>query len=129
LSTSLAVFGRASEQLGLPLRDDRAVLESAAACGGVPAQFTRDGRRGTSQPTRDLPHPRSLDAQQRDLFAFFERQVPAGDRNNHERRHAATLAEPSGPNRARRADSDRRILARQSLGNLMPEQPLHVSSQ
>jgi hypothetical protein len=63
------------------------------------------------QPARDFAHANALSPQQADLLSLLKRQIPPGDRLEHERRHAATLAEPSAAGRARRADRDCRFLA------------------
>ena len=64
---SLRALGR---QLGLPLRNRRAVLGCVSASGNVAAQLTRDsGGISTNSPS-DLAHPSALDPQQRDLLAL-----------------------------------------------------------
>jgi hypothetical protein len=87
----------ARHQLRLPLRDRRPIVEPPAASRRVAAQLPRDGRRVAAQSAGDLPHPRHLSLQHRDLLALLKRQVPASEGREHERGHAATLPDQRLP--------------------------------
>ena len=76
----LGRLGTTRHQLGLPLRHRRPVLQLAAARGRVAPQLARDRRRRPADLTRDLAHALAFGAQQRDLLALCEAQVPARDR-------------------------------------------------
>jgi hypothetical protein len=87
----------ARHQLRLPLRDRRPIVEPPAARRRVAAQLPRDGQRVAAQSAGDLPHPRHLSLQYRDLLALLKRQVPASEGREHERGHAATLPDQRLP--------------------------------
>src|SRR5262249_53366387 len=70
-------LGAAGLQLRLPLRDRRPIVEPAATRGRVAAQLTGDRRGGPAEGTGDRSHPETSPAEQRDVFALSERQVPA----------------------------------------------------
>src|SRR6266571_3628368 len=109
--------------IGVPLRRRGTVLKPAAAGRGVPTQLTRDRRRRTPKPPRDLPHSCAAHAKQRDLLPLAERQVTARRRPQADRRHPATLAEPPDADRRRHARRRGRLLAR-APGRDRPPEPL-----
>lgn len=92
-------------------------------------QLPRDRRRRPTQTPSGLPNAHALNAEQGDLLALLKRQVPTRQRVAHERRHPATLSEPSAASRRRRPDRERRVLAALAPRDLLPEQPLHVAAQ
>jgi hypothetical protein len=56
-----------------------------------------DGARPISR--RDLSSALALGTKHRDLLALFQAQIPARDRVQQERRHAATLTKPPDASR------------------------------
>src|SRR5438128_1362664 len=120
-------LGTAGLQIGLPLRNRRPIVELAASRGRIAAQLTGDRRRETAERAGDRAYSQTLPSEQRDVFALGERQVPPRQWGELDRRHATPLAEPANTDRAGHATRDRRFLARESLGDLHPEPPLHIA--
>src|SRR5262249_29999508 len=85
------------------------------------------GRRGPAKRAGDRPHPETSPSEQRDVFALSERKVPPRQRGELDRRHATPLAEPAHTNRPGHPTRERRLFARQPLGDLHPEPPLHIA--
>ena len=104
VGSELGRLGPPRDQLGLPLRHRRPVLELVAPRRGVAPQLPRDRRRRAPQPPRGLAHPDPLRLQDRDLLALRKRQVPAAERGAIDRRHPTTFPEPPAASRPRRPD-------------------------
>ena len=117
------------DQLGLPLRDRRPVLELPASRGGVASKLPRDRRRRPVDPASDRPHAHALRVQDRDLLALMKRQVAAFERSEIHRWHSATMSEPSTSNSLRHADRSRGLLARHSSRDHTPELPLDLATK
>src|SRR5665648_167834 len=118
LATSLAVFGRRA-------------TSSAFHCA-TPGRYSSfpprvAALRRSSREIVDGSRPRR--AQQRDLLALREGQVPTREPAELERRHAATLAEPPAAGGLRRTDRDPRVLAGQSPRDEDPELALDLPSK
>ena len=111
--------------LRLPLRHQGPVDRLAAPGRRVAAQLARDRPRVTSDPAGDLAHPELLSAQQRDLLTLGERQVAARGLVQADRRHAASVTEPAGPDRPRHTDRLRGLDRRHPRRDPPPELPLH----
>ena len=124
----LRSLGPTSLQLRLPLRDRSSIVEPATPSRRVPSQLARDRRRRPAQPASNGTHAKTLHSEQRDLLAFREGQIPTRQRAELDRRHAATLAEPARPDRARHAARDRGVLAREPFGDLHPERALNITT-
>jgi hypothetical protein len=77
-----------------------------------------DGARPTRRAISRTP---SCCAQDRDLLALSERQVPPRQRGQRDWRHPASLTEPPRPDRLRHASHGRRVLARRAAGDRLPE--------
>src|SRR4051812_46087382 len=89
-----------SSVVGLPLRNRRPVVQPSAPRGSVAAQLTRDRRRIWTDRSCNFPDALVLGFQQGNVFAFREGQeADRGLLPDVERRHAASLAEPSLPDR------------------------------
>src|SRR5690606_14598749 len=117
----LAHLGAAGGPVGVPLGHRGPVVQPAAAGRGVAPQLPRDRRRRPAQLASDLSHPAPLGAQHSDLLTLGKRQIAARRRIETDRRHPATLTEPSRSQRLRHAARDGGILAGQPLGDLPPE--------
>jgi len=85
--------------LGVPLRGRRPIRRSISPGRRVTAQLSRDRRRRPVYPPSDLADTELLLDQDRDLLPLRQRQVPVRGRLHRDRRHAASLTEPPGPNR------------------------------
>jgi hypothetical protein len=107
--------------LGMPLRGRRPIRHLVAARRRVATQLSRDRPRVTPETTADLTHTDILRMQQCDLLALGERQITARHRSQRERRHAASLSEPPGPNRGCHTCFSGRVLARQAARDCLPE--------
>src|SRR4051794_21123961 len=83
----------------MPLRHRRPVLKPSAPGGGVAAQLPRDRRRRAPDLPRDLTHALALGAQQGDVLALGEAQVPPRRRVQADRRHPTTLTKPPDADR------------------------------
>ena len=75
--------------VGVPLGGAGAVVQAAASGGGIATQFPGDRRWTTSEPARDRADTDVLRAQDRNLLALGERQVPARMRLQADRPHSA----------------------------------------
>ena len=69
----LGRLGTTSDQLGLPQRDRRPILQLSAAGGRISAQLPGDRRRAPTQPASDRSHTETLSAKHRDLLSLAER--------------------------------------------------------
>ena len=87
----------------------------------VALQLSRDRRRRTTEPTRDLSHPRTTREQDRDLLPLGEGQITPRHRRELERRHPATLAKPPDTNARQHTRLDRSLLARCTSSDRFPE--------
>ncbi len=125
----LGRLGTTSDQLGLPLRDRRPILQLSAAGGRISAQLPGDRRRAPTQPAGDRSHTETLSAKHRDLLSLAERQIPARQRGKLNSGHPATLPEPAAPHRLGHPHSHSRLLARHPLGDLTPKPPLDLPPQ
>src|SRR3954452_1826187 len=100
LVRSFAVFGRRAAWSAFHCATDAPVVELSAARGSVAAQLARDRRRISADRSCNFPDALVLGFQQGNVFAFREGQKAArGLLPDVERRHAASLAEPSLPDR------------------------------
>ena len=105
----------------MPLRRARPILKTAAASRSVTTQLAGDRRRRAAELPRDLPDPAPAGAQQSDLLPLGKRQVASRQRRLGDRRHPATLPEPSDANRRRDTGLHASGLARRAAGDRCPE--------
>src|SRR5262249_6274609 len=117
----LGHLGPAGTPLGVPLRGRRPVLHPVTASRCVAAQLPRDRRWRAPHTAGDLAHPLLLRAQNRDLLALSERQVPPRQRGQRDGRHPASLPEPPRANGLRHTRPYCRVLARRAAGDRLPE--------
>jgi hypothetical protein len=68
----------------------------------------------------------ALRPQQSKLLTLVERQIPTGGLGQAQRRHAASVAKPSRPDRGRHADFERGVLGALALRDQAPEGALYV---
>lgn len=87
----------------------------------VSPQLGRDRRRVPPDPQSDVANPDAPGVQERDLFAFGERQVAPRLRLQIGRRHPAILAKPPRANWRRHARSHRSLFARRSTRDRLSE--------
>src|SRR5262245_24089364 len=105
----------------MPLRSRSAVLQTPASSRRVSTQLTRNRRRRSPQPTRDLTKCAALSMMDRDLLSLDERWEATRKREKTERPHPATLAKPACPDRRGHTGRDGGFLARDPTGDRYPE--------
>ncbi len=111
--------------LSLPLRHPRPVLQLPAPSGGVAAKLTRNRPRVTTDRPRDLAHPLTSGAQDRDLLTLLERQVTARGLGQTDRWHAASVTKPARAHRHGHAHPHRSLGRGDARGDQPPELSLH----
>jgi hypothetical protein len=107
--------------LGMPLGDAGLVVEVVGPRRCVAKKLPRDRRRIPPDLASDLTNTSTLRPKQSDVLALGEGQIAAGHRRRQARIHAASVAKPAEPDRARHACLGARVLGLGATSDHRPE--------
>ena len=97
--SKLGDLGPLGATIGMPLRGEGSILETAAASCCIAPEFPRDRRRRAAELGSDLAHSTTSCVEDGDLFSLGEGQVTTGKRSGADGSQATSLTEPPSADR------------------------------